>query len=271
MANKCLQTKLKSVVDNDNLSKLGCISIIKKSVQSGFSVNLWFNIRSNAQFDATSRDSVFLDNAGASLGNTITVPVRTEWDFPIRFGLGTGKFDIPKYSLLWIKTSYNQSDFEIKISDLQNIENLKEIELPLHGSLSDIKGLGNLTSFVAKSESTIYGDIANFAKCPKLSKISVSSPVSEQSVYGDIKDLGTLTSLTNIKFSAGSIGLSGSIEDFVHEQRNATTPRVSCDGMTVNIFGSRVTFNGSNISAYADRTLSWTASTITYNGVTIEA
>lgn len=132
------------------------------------------------------------------------------------------------------------------------------------GSLADFKAekfsehLVNI--YIISANLTL--DILNrkIAELPLLSLFSI-----KEKINCELKDLVVIPQLNNLSIEE-ECNVSGSIEDFVAKYRQAG---YNSKSMTVTLYGS-ITFNGSKISGW-NKQLSWTASTITYNGTTIDA
>ena len=105
----------------------------------------------------------------------------------------------------------------------------------------------------------VSGDISRLGNSTKLTILALG----QTSVSGDISKLGNLTKLTNL--ALGQTSVSGNIESFVQAQRSAGRSSASLTGSSIN--WGEVTFDGS----LAKGGLSWTSTTITMNGKTINA
>lgn len=149
-------------------------------------------------------------------------------------------------------------------------ENTTKVGLPYYFgklNLSDIvpKIAGNNTSIVAfdfSNSPLIGGNIDVFSNINNVKSIDVgTSPL----ITGTIADLKNITTLENIALYRTQVG--GTIEEFVAGQRAAgrTTGTVSGNSTGWGI----VTFDGAR--THAKGAVSWTADTITMDGVTINA
>ncbi len=260
----CLVTTLNATVNNDNLPKLGCFTVKKISAQESFNANYYLAIRTNGMGVATSRDSVFLDDSGNSLGNQISIP-NQNYDYYIRIGLPVGVFDIPKNIITRFITSFAYSQIEIPIASFSNMHNLVYAEPILSGDLSELYGLDSIQTLKFKSGSPLTGDIAHLSKFTTLTELSF---INISGIYGKIEELGKLTNILTITFNTAGYDVEGNIEDFVKVQRmnGRSTGEVS-----MLIYGPLIYFNGTRCYASTPKTLSWTANTITYDGATINA
>ena len=109
------------------------------------------------------------------------------------------------------------------------------------------------------NRTSVSGDISKLGNSTKLTILDVR----QTSVSGDISKLGNLTKLTNL--DVGQTSVSGDIESFVQAQRAAGRSSASLTGSSIN--WGEVTFDGSLTKGG----LSWTSTTITMNGKTINA
>ena len=264
MSTSCLVTKLKGTVDDKNLSVLGKLKIDKIHADSSFISSYTNTISTNASAKLTSPDSNFVDASGNSLGNEITINGSNQI---FRLAPSTGEFFIDKYVITKFSTYYYPANVDIHLKDLAYMTNLIELNCPLSGDLQDLERLDSIQTLTIKGNSPITGDIANLSKFATLESISMTA-VPSPGISGNIKSLGNLTSLTKLVLSQGVLGnVSGTIEEFVQSQRE--NGRTTCNSFGLTCFGPTITFNGTTISSSSEKVLSWTASTITYDGVTI--
>ena len=139
--------------------------------------------------------------------------------------------------------------------------NLETLQLNMTSVSGDISKLGNLTklTILKLAQTSVSGDISKLGNLTKLTNLDVG----QTSVSGDISKLGNLTKLTNL--ALGQTSVSGDIESFVQAQRAAGRSSASLTGSSIN--WGEVTFDGSLTKGG----LSWTSTTITMNGKTINA
>ena len=168
-----------------------------------------------------------------------------------------------------------------KVAKLKSLTTLKLIGANVTGDISRFNKLSSLTS-LSLGGSEVTGDISRFNELNKLQILSLDSTkitgsinkfntltnltslsLSYTRITGDIINLGNLVNLTNI--GIGKSGIGGTIESFVQAQRSAGRNSAQITGSSAN--WGEVTFNGSSTKG----PLSWTPTTITMNGVTINA
>jgi len=132
-------------------------------------------------------------------------------------------------------------------------------DIPIVGELHDLIGMYDVTYLFIETDKPstteewgVFVNVTNF---------DFNSLVS-----GDIVKLGKCINLTNLAF--GNSHCHGTIESWVQAQRANGRTTGSVTGNSQNV-SSDVTFNGSTTNAKG--TVSWTATTITMNGITINA
>lgn len=184
-----------------------------------------------------------------------------------------------KYKLkcLYVEEYYKYGYYNIKefIGGIDNFiysipENTSYLILKSYGSKMDISDVvpkmitlsSSIIAFDFSNSPLIEGNINVFRNINNLKRIDVGScPL----VNGTIADLKSITTLENIACAYTQVG--GTIEEFVAGQRAAgrTTGTVSGNSAGWGI----VTFDGA--TTHAKGAVSWTATTITMDGVTINA
>ena len=168
-------------------------------------------------------------------------------------------------ALTYLGTNTNESGFYNATLNFDLCDsfppNLEVLQLKNTSVSGDISKLGNLTKLtnLNVAQTSVSGDISKLGNLTKLTNLDVG----QTSVSGDISKLGNLTELTNL--ALGLTSVLGDIESFVQAQRRAGRSSASINGSSLN--WGKVTFDGS----LAKGKLSWTSTTITMNGKTINA
>ena len=275
MSTNCLVTKLKGNVDNNAVAKLG--EGVIKNVLHQFAVRATsaFSCRTNGNYLSTTEGGPYTDHVSFDadgqphnvyLSQTTDIYVDNwyngVWDF---WGL-TGSLDL-KYS----KIASLQSSMLEDIGTLNT--NIRTVEINIRKLI-----VSNKVHSIIKFQITAstYFDINPLtasdivSRMPNLEKLDLAGlgGVSQNQFTGDFTELGKLTSLN---VYGGNFFKDGtpSLEGFVAKARTAgrTTGTVN-----LRYIPSNVTFNGDvipTITAY--KALTWTADTITFDGVTINA
>lgn len=270
MKNNCLVTKLKGVVNNEALPKFDMIT---------FHVNNPENINEMLTYfkyaDSTAATKNFYE-----VGSGVTADFTTSQTYPRWFGEGYVQVK-DKYNITGIilGSSYQSDritpiiDMDISQLSYNNLQSIGSTPQGLHiTELKDLQILKSTLKEISLTEKGILvpklsGDISDLAKFVNLELLSLSN-ISNM-VYGTMEQVATLfprlNSLGNLD---GSKWLTGSIESFVSVRRSQGVT----DGSVYTKWGnaSNVTFNGEKLKGQDNTPFSWTATTITYNGVTID-
>lgn len=249
MANDCLVTKLKGVVNNPNLPKLG--ELIIRFNATATPTN-WGIMRS-FQPTATEGITISVDGDGCftNLGNTITAESISERStYPLTtITLPAGSSE----SLLYFYpgSSYNihvQSKYALKalggiglvtsapIESLDDIKYLNE-ELfvlwnPIAGMTGDISTLLRYPNiqYVELNKNNLTGDVSILAGLTNVKDLVLWGNTE---LTGRLEDLGPLTQATNINLSGEGMKVTGSIDAFVQSQ--IAHGRTSTEGAPVEV------------------------------------
>lgn len=299
--NECLITRLKRSIDDDSLKVIGVEKFYGKKnewllfVASG--ANKVIATAVNGTIEYIAEGGIRIDNNNAYISNVKDkgIQISTDDDYAIvsinnKYELtDCGGFIVPfngyadlKYSKLNKLITYAREVpipvdympvFDLRdLSEFINPQLVTEYSFMSNGSLRQklIGDISNLSKFVniTKFEvdySNISGDISVFSKMKNLKTLNL---LNSNNVYGDISSIGNLTSLTSLNFIKGDI--VGSLESFVAKQRlNGRT--TNSTGIKIGFSIDNVTFNGAITVDKANRILTWTESTITFDGVTVTA
>lgn len=174
--------------------------------------------------------------------------------YPTKFG-----FNTKSISYWWKGKTLLVENFAPKSSD-----NIVEID----GELKELERANAPLTRINVAYSTMDGKMDDMAFYKDtLTTLELYS----SHIKGNIENLGECTLLTTIsKYNSNpAYAATGTIEGFVARQR--TAGRTIASNISVDLRGNNCTFNGAAITAFSENNLSWTASTITFNGVTITA
>lgn len=253
----CLFTKLKGVVDNDNLDYYDCVNF--KRVTGGLetstlglfnpgSTNLTLEIKGDGTFNNGTKTAVYTPNQGGSVTTT------------------DGNYKIIAYPKANFATTGFTDNYSINLNQI-SYSGISQINgMGWFGRLDDILTPENIT-LINLYSNKISG---SFSALKKFVSVTTLNCVNNTAVEGgDISELGNMTSLTSVRFPANC---SGSIEGFVSAQRTAgRTEAASITIININNNNGSIKWQNQVIETVASSTLSWTASTITFNGETITA
>lgn len=203
---KCLVTKLNSVVDNDNILRLG-EARIKIAVDKTPS-NQYINISVSSDTDLEIiGDSYFTDsNLSVNLGKSKKVKP-SDGDVKVYFNNAVAEIGIRnKYNIRDI--TFVGSSKSMDLASFAYTKSLNALNTEYTGMYGDISALKNLSiGQIYLSGSKIYGDIASLKKMTSLSRININDAPD---VCGDLSNLSGLTNLTWLYFNHS--GLTGSID-----------------------------------------------------------
>lgn len=179
---KCLVTKLKSVVTNDNLEKLGCITLSVAQTSERVLINSFKASDQSSPVVFTLSNGTFYSYGGANLGNNISVTSQVA----VYFTAGANcKLEIENY--------YNLERFEYYgeyiSGNSKKFEWAKDIIIfsaYLTGNLKDLGGLTSLTMFIT-GNTEFSGDYKDLA----LAQITAGRSTGTIRI-GDIANLLTL-------------------------------------------------------------------------------
>lgn len=262
MAN-CLVTKLQAVVDNDRLEKLGIITFnVKSDAGNRTLYNFEFHhigtvVKVSGDLSIVGGNSITIAQDGKSCTVTSTTA-------NIEFNSGAGVIAFDKYELKGINLNAQYEDTELYTAQTSKMD--KFYGAAWVGKLSDIPQIATTISFNANS---ISGSVADLSEYTALTKLSVGPAANF--TRAEITSLGKLVALTHF-----SGPVYGSLESLVAAQRanGRTTGTMRLDYINMGMLDPStpfVTFNGSAAPTGDNKTLSWDATTITYDGVTITA
>ena len=246
---KCLVTKLNGVVSNNEILKIGELRVKIDSTDAPEYYN---------HFNATGNEVIVNKLVDDGLNA----------EFPNRFGT-EGGYDgnLSGKGRLSIMNKYNLTRLELNQLVFPEFDILEEIKyMKAFANLQSFNQHLNTEKFPYSSVLTnlnvnnIDGRLSELAnKIPNISTLYISA----SRIKGNISELGALIKLTKIDTS--NTNITGSLESFVVAQRNSG--RSICNGIKFLNTQTNLTFNGAAINA--NGSLSWTASTMTYNGTTV--
>lgn len=253
----CLVTKLRASVNDDNLEKLGVITIKRVTtanhnadtalISTNMSVaGVKFKIIGDGYFERTI--------GGTSLGKEYTAGVGGD-----AFYSSNGDYTIEVTSKYDAVLTQLGSGNQCNVKQLYYSPSYGIRGVGYNGKISDLNP-NNVTLFSAWN---VLGNYDDVLKLINLSELYLPG----RNIGGDIEGLSAMLSLQIIHFG---YGMTGSIEDLVRAYRGNGKTSGSITTRYLNDGNGSVTFNGVRIVASpADKVLSWTASTITWDGTTI--
>lgn len=238
----CLVTKLKGVVNNNNLNKFGYIKVDVMQFNELPDENankIYVKFNSDAVIEVVG-DGYIIDSGTQT--KSITIPANTAKDVVVSYASNYSIL-IPKYSLVYFQAAI-KSIFKVNIYDFKySLELSKLFTRSYSGySVGDIEAFENLPLdelSLATEDWTgkITGDIA------KLPSTLVATQIStNMGIYGV---LSSIKSINNTDLQFYGTNVSGTIEDFGNAQ--VSSGRVSGDCLIIT--NDKVTYKGENLIA----------------------
>lgn len=274
MSANCLVEKFKVVANNDNILKLN---------ELRFKACYYIVLTADNPGDATV--SILNNNTFSGGSKTIAIPTRGNLEFTNTAILNTlSVSDKRVLSVLSLQTTV--VGFEINVNDIYNIP-FYSLSLGSNdsGNINDAKVHGDVSNLFKQSFT-----ILRLTKCTFDKKYLISSLITEENenlpelrfalldsnIIHEDDEFNYFARLTAVKeLNIFGSSIRGSIESFVNMARSLG--RTTCDNLKFRVENnSNITFNGTTASGIDSLTetakiLTWTASTITYDGVTINA
>ena len=235
----CLVTKLKEVVNNDNLKKIGVLylkaqynsAITEQTTDEnrvrmqGLEIQLHVDTVNNVASEATvtvngsGYFSKSLSDIKAGTGVQSMVISGSESVVTLYFANGdydieiTNKYDIERIATK--ATGSQSSVISVPLEDLSYLTKLKYLRV--YGSRSysnSIECLSNLSgiTYLYLNKLVLSGNVSAIANNQDMTTLNLYGT----NVSGDISSLGKLVDLTSMSF--GDTNVSGAIEDFVAQQ-----------------------------------------------------
>ena len=207
---KCLVTKLKSVVDNDELLRIGelRISVSRVDSPSEDTQGFGFAFSKDTQLEIIG-EGYFTDSTlTQNNGKVITVPSYTNITDITNVYVSNGDFEVAildKYaltSLIFFTTGHTNSSIvtnrTIDIDSLKYSRNLFNVNLKNANAFGDIAVFKNKTFLnnVRINSDKVYGDIACLSNLTDLSQVNLSSC----KISGDIKALNSSKNIQVVNF-----------------------------------------------------------------------
>lgn len=245
MANDCLLTKLKSVIQNDSLEKLGVFTL---TIPSDASERM-FTVSANKPTKITFTGGTISGNNYYNIKSLNTLE-------PISITPNSAESDIvvtfPKYDWLNYFKANESDPYDAKniVDDLNFIEynpNITYLTTTFRRDANTnlFKNLSNLTT--VKLRGNLFGDFSNFNN--NITDIFISSPTFTVTT----EELFSRTNLREVYVYAGSF--TGEISTLADKQvENGRTSG------TFELIGTRLTYKGTVITVGARKTIKFGSS-----------
>lgn len=221
MANDCLVTKLKGVVDNDNLYKIGEVRMmVKLSSSSAIPRTNSFLPTDSTPFEVTLLDD----------GVTFASATGDCQIIDSKHGIITGRY-ISDGNDLVVSGAEPNSWIRVSVKSKYNFDKLGIYTKDVY--LSDMQYSTNLTLIRSESTCQKYGTFKDLSRMSLLNNLYIWD--NDGNFTGNMSDLGYLTALTSLTLATRSSNknhIAGSWEDFVTAQRN--NGRSTCDSLDIS-------------------------------------
>lgn len=183
----CLVTKLKNVVDNDNLEYLDWVKINGTFLSDQFNDNIFSEVDSNVEIRLLNTDGATISRNGnyvrVTSGSTnklqLLVPRYLLHNINV---LGVNvQFDLLEFSKIFNLNSFssNNSNFLNKnLSVFANFSNLLRIsgrEFAYNGNISALADCPKLQEIIFSYSPNIQGDLSSIKDMPNLKKVTLNN------------------------------------------------------------------------------------------------
>lgn len=241
---KCLITKLKEVVDNENLVTMDTLKMKVKGVSSlpasANVIQVVMYYGNSSTFRVTGEGALAENAADAQTSTDKVLVVNNAYTFVKNVDCNLYVTNKNKIEKLYITPNNVGSIIHIDVSEFKYLSSPLFTDVRLNGY-------------------SVSGDIIAFKRCTRLNRLEIIAG----SCNGDIATaLGNLKSLTSIKF-ANSSQITGSIEGLasalVTNGKTSGSLSVTCNGI--------ITYNGTAVSNGTVKTITFDQSVP--NGYTV--
>lgn len=221
MVNNCLKTQLKSVVQNDNLRKLGVFKFQVKSVSNPTALMYYVSISTNSSCTISAPEGGFWLHNSADWGDDAKKVTS--------FTVNNASVDI----------YFESGDFDVEISNKYGITVFK-------ASAYDTFVFDNVDALYSITDFRCPNSADSDFKLSELNNTLIVCIISNTGIQDDIKNASHLINVNALNVS-GTRTIYGSIEEFAslmhtkYGRQNGT--------LSVNIAYSGVTYNGSTIES----------------------
>lgn len=225
---QCLVTKLKGVVNNDNLKKLGCIQFKKHATG-----NFVFTINGNGgdiTVKCSDGRSFLVDSISV---NTYTIKNTDPHQF-----------------------NFDGSGYNIEISGKKNITNFGGSGAAYMMDISDLNGCGNLSGWTLNSPSYANGSIDDLCAIDSLTAFQFQVPGG---LNGHIENLSVYPNIANLEIT-DNLNIVGDWCTLVRQiyagGKTSGSIRITWAGSAANI-----KFNGTTVANTGAGDLAWSSNT----------
>lgn len=245
MANSCLQTKLKEVVNNDKLPKVGELVLY---INSTSTINTSIIKQGDNPVELRASSGVTITSGGTK--------------YPKFTGTGCA-FVKEKSAIIELITSSNMNDpyITLKYEDIKYCSQLQNLAI-YNNNVDGLNSVENLNVFpILAFMIANYNLTGNLANCTTLKNtLQTLSIKNITGLHSTMSDLGQFKVLSRIEGWDSTV-FSGALEDFVsHRYILGETYKNGDLYIRYPHFNENVTFLGSSITPMQEGTLQWSVS-----------
>lgn len=256
---QCLVTKLKGVIDNENLSVLGTLVFKTKKITTPTAATQKIIIqvpsKQTCVVSVKGKDMLYDENFANELGKEVSVTNRY---FTFCVSNGATVFISNKYALNVINTANSMVLESFNIDELAYSTGISNITISgsnILGNLKAIKNLSNINT-LNLSYCTIAGNLTDLNGGSFLQRISTWRMYGIKGITGNINELDAMPKLTAISFTDSTSNISGSIEGFIENQMAKGVYNKS--DVQLEVRNTNITYQGVRCSK--NYRVSWTTS-----------
>lgn len=269
MTNDCLVIRLKGVVDNDNLMKLGEVDIQVSDTTQTEDVYITVAATEDVTLENYTQNFVDINKQDTGINKKTGTSVGA-------YTLQGNKLAIyPKYPITSVAMTSFYVDSGFTTKDINYMPSLTSFKAALYGDLDEITNVNKNMAQLVAIRGSLSGHLASLTKFTNVSELRFGS--NGYNIEGNLQDLAPLTSLKILHLGECS-KVAGSIEAFVLAQVALGRSTVSsqealkCGYLSM----THITFNGQPITDLGVKDLYWQPNSvehsktdITFGGVTI--
>jgi hypothetical protein len=185
----CLVSKLKGIVNNDNLEKFNVLKINVASASSRPSLSIYIRLTKAAE--AVSSVGYFVNNNEEQIASPVTLPANTTRSILAPKNTAMTVEITEKYSIVFIDSGYSM---KFDIGQLKYTTTLKSFKAISSFGEVDASNWSELTSFTLNS-STAIGNINTFSNCPLLQTLVMDV---NSNYTGNVSNLAGLSALATL-------------------------------------------------------------------------
>lgn len=254
---QCLVTKLKRVIDNENLHVLGTLVFKTKKVTiptaTTQKIIIQVPYKQTCIVSVKGEDMLYDENFSTELGKEVSVSDRF---FTFCVSNGATVFISNKYALNRLNFSSSMVLESFNIDELAystSIINIVINNSNILGNLKAIKNHSNLDT-LNLSNCTITGNLTDLNGGSFLQKVNTLRMYNIKGITGNINELDAMPNLTAFSFTDSKSNILGSIEGFIENQMTKGVYNKS--NVVLEFRNTNITYQG--VKCSKNYRVSWT-------------